>query len=534
MSAGTKLGPYEILAPIGAGGMGEVYRAKDPRLGREVAIKVLPASFAQDKDRLARFESEARAASALNHPNIITIHEIGAAGGDVVHRDGVRRRDEPARARSASGALPTKRLLDVAVQIAEGLAKAHSAGIVHRDLKPENVMVSKDGFVKLLDFGLAKLFVAPTDQATHAPTAIHQETAPGTVMGTVGYMSPEQASGRPVDFRSDQFSLGSILYEMATGQRAFQKGTGAQTLAAIIQDEPEPVAQVNPKAPAPFRWIVERCHAKDPDERYASTRDLARDLKSVREHLGEVTSTASGVTGVVEPTRRRARWPLALAAVLVAGLLGLFAGRRTGAASAADLPAPHLPARHRQHGALRARRQHGVLHGRLGRCPVPGSTPLRPGNSGVLAVCPLPRGEPAVDLVGGRDGDPRRARYGRAGSRGHGTLARVPLRVARPRRSCADVTYADWVAGDSDLAVVHRAPGRTGSSIPIGKVLFETAGWIQDPRFSADGKRSRSSTTPRRDADGGGVAIVDLAGKKTDLATGLGDRSGARLVAGRR
>src|SRR5205085_9954556 len=177
-----------------------------------------------------------------------------------------------------------------------------------------------------LDFGLAKLFVAPTDQATGAPTAVHQETTPGTVMGTVGYMSPEQASGRAVDFRSDQFSFGSILYEMATGKRAFQRGTGAQTLAAIIQDEPEPVAQVNPRAPAPLRWIVDRCLAKDPDERYASTRDLARDLKSVREHISEVSTTTSGGTEVIEPARRRSRAvPIALGGLALLGA-GLFAG----------------------------------------------------------------------------------------------------------------------------------------------------------------------------------------------------------------
>ena len=230
-------GPYEILGQIGAGGMGEVYRAKDPRLGREVAIKVLPAAFSQDADRLARFEQEARSASALNHPNIVTIHEIGKANGSsYIAMELV---DGPSvRELLAEGLVPTKKLLDVTVQIAEALAKAHGAGIVHRDLKPENVIVSKDGYVKLLDFGLAKLFVAPQDQITGAPTAIHQETQPGTVMGTVGYMSPEQASGKPADFRSDQFALGSILYEMATGKRAFQRNTGAETLTAIIRTSP--------------------------------------------------------------------------------------------------------------------------------------------------------------------------------------------------------------------------------------------------------------------------------------------------------
>jgi serine/threonine protein kinase len=519
LAAGTKLGPYEILAPIGAGGMGEVYRAKDPRLGREVAIKVLPESLAQDKDRLARFEAEARAASALNHPNIITIHEIGAAGGTsyiaMEFVDGTSLRDL-----LASGALPTKKLLDVAVQVAEGLSKAHSAGIVHRDLKPENVMVSKDGFVKLLDFGLAKLFVAPTDQATHAPTAIHQETTPGTVMGTVGYMSPEQASGRPVDFRSDQFALGSILYEMATGQRAFQKGTGAQTLAAIIQDEPEPVAQLNPKAPAPFRWIVERCHAKDPDERYASTRDLARDLKSVREHIGEVTSTTSGISGVVEPARRRSRVPLVLgvaAAIVAAALLGLYAGRKTGYAE--------------QPTFQRLTFQRGTINsGRFGpdgqtayySASWDGADPkiysLRPGisESSPLPVPPArllaisSAGELAI-LV-----DPKSSRF----TQNLGTLARVPISGGVPKEVLQDVTSADWGPGGSELAVVHRFAGKDRLEYPIGKALYETAGWIQDPRFSPDGKRIAFIDHPGN-ADGGAVAIVDLAGKKTELARGF-------------
>ncbi|HEY3203917.1 MAG TPA: serine/threonine-protein kinase, partial [Thermoanaerobaculia bacterium] len=332
LSAGARLGPYEIRAPLGAGGMGEVYRAKDPRLGREVAIKVLPASFSQDADRLRRFEQEARSASALNHPNIITIHDIGSSDSTLYIAmefvDGTSLREL-----LAAGPLPSKKMLDVSVQIAEGLAKAHGAGIVHRDLKPENVMVSRDGFVKLLDFGLAKLFAAPQEQVSGMPTMVHQETQPGTVMGTVGYMSPEQASGRAVDFRSDQFALGSILYEMATGKRAFQRGTGAQTLAAIIQDEPEPVAQVNPRAPAPFRWIVERCLAKDPDERYASTRDLARDLKSVREHISEVAASSGGAA-VAEPVRRRSpALPLVAGGVLFAALLGVFLGRRMAAVS---------------------------------------------------------------------------------------------------------------------------------------------------------------------------------------------------------
>jgi len=521
LGAGTKLGPYEILAPIGAGGMGEVYRAKDPRLGREVAIKVLPESLAQDRDRLARFESEARSASALNHPNIITIHEIGSANGTAFIAmefvDGASLREL-----LASGPIAGKRMLDLAVQIADGLAKAHSAGIVHRDLKPENVMVSRDGFVKLLDFGLAKLFVAPTDQATAAPTAVHQETTPGTVMGTVGYMSPEQASGRPVDFRSDQFALGSILYEMATGQRAFHKGTGAQTLAAIIQDDPEPVAQLNPKAPAPFRWIVERCHAKDPEERYASTRDLARDLKSVREHLGEVASTTSGVSavGVAEPVRRRSPLPLLLAAaaaVVAAGLLGLYAGRDETRGAAESFQ--------------RLTFQRGTLFdARFGpdRQSVYYCASWEGGESKIFSLPPgsmepSPLGIPEARLLGISTAgemaillEPKPTRFTQA----LGTLARVPVSGGVPKEILQDVTQADWAPGRSELAVVHRASGKDRLEYPIGKVLFETAGWIQNPRFSADGKTIAFIDHPGN-ADGGGVALVDLAGKKRDLASGF-------------
>jgi serine/threonine protein kinase len=208
--SGTKLGPYEILAPLGAGGMGEVYRARDAKLGREIAVKVLPSATASDPDRRQRFEQEARSASALNHPNILTIHDIGEVDG-IVYIAMELVEGTTLRELLASGEpLPTKRLLDIAVQIAEGLAKAHAAGIVHRDLKPENLMISKDGFVKILDFGLAKLTETISQEASVMPTAIAAPTQPGTVMGTAGYMSPEQASGQPVDFRSDQFTLGSI------------------------------------------------------------------------------------------------------------------------------------------------------------------------------------------------------------------------------------------------------------------------------------------------------------------------------------
>ncbi|HEY4229317.1 MAG TPA: serine/threonine-protein kinase, partial [Thermoanaerobaculia bacterium] len=326
LAAGSRLGAYEILAPLGAGGMGEVYRARDARLSREVAIKVLPATMAADPDRRARFEQEARSASGLNHPNILTVYDIGEADGTIyIAMELVEGRT--LREVVAGDPLPTRKLLDIAVQTAEGLAKAHSAGIVHRDLKPENVMVSKDGFVKILDFGLAKLTETPAQDASVMPTAIAAPTQPGTVLGTAGYMSPEQASGHPVDFRSDQFSLGSILYEMAAGQKAFQRKTGAETLVAIIREEPPPLSQLAPKAPAPVRWIVERCLAKDPEERYASTKDLARDLKSLRDHLTE--TSASGALEAAEPAKARRRgWLLPAVAAFVAGsALALLAAK---------------------------------------------------------------------------------------------------------------------------------------------------------------------------------------------------------------
>ncbi|HEX5855772.1 MAG TPA: serine/threonine-protein kinase, partial [Thermoanaerobaculia bacterium] len=321
MNPGTRLGPFEIVGPLGAGGMGEVFLARDTRLGREVAVKVLPEGLAGDPERLKRFEKEARSASALNHPNIVTIYEIGSEGG-VSYIAMERVEGSTLRELLAGGPLPTKKILSMAAQVAEGLAKAHAAGIVHRDLKPENLMVTPDGFVKILDFGLAKLSGPPeaSGEASHAPT-VSGGTEPGMVMGTVAYMSPEQAIGRPLDFRSDQFSLGAVLYEMAAGRRPFERPTLPETLTAILREEPEPLASAARATPEPLRWIVERCLAKDPDERYASTRDLARDLAQTATHLSSVS--APGRATAEEAPRRRA---LARTGLVVLGVvLGLLA-----------------------------------------------------------------------------------------------------------------------------------------------------------------------------------------------------------------
>ncbi|MEO8191256.1 MAG: serine/threonine-protein kinase [Acidobacteriota bacterium] len=339
LSSGTTLGPYEILAPLGAGGMGEVYRARDGKLGRDIALKVLPEGVSLDKDRLARFEQEARSASALNHPNIVTIYEIGhAAQISYIAMELVD--GKTLREISASDPLPVRRAIGIAVQVAEGLAKAHSAGIVHRDLKPENVMVSKDGYVKVLDFGLAKLTEPETGGVSAMPTLARPETHPGTILGTVGYMSPEQASGRPLDFRSDQFSFGSILYEILSGQKAFARKTGAETMSAIIREDPEPLGKLRPDTPPPLRWIIERCLAKDPDERYASTRDLARELAGVRDHMSEISGGAEAFIGPVRPGRRFA--PLLIAAGLLTGLgAGVFLAAKVWKKAPAQAPSFH-------------------------------------------------------------------------------------------------------------------------------------------------------------------------------------------------
>src|SRR5271155_734779 len=228
LAPGTKLGAFEIVAPLGAGGMGEVYRARDTRLERTVAIKLLPTAFSASGDRLQRFEREARSASALNHPNIVTIYELGQDGS--THYIAMELVEgQTLRQMLASGSLPIRKAIEIAAQVAEGLAKAHEAGITHRDLKPENLMFTPDGFVKILDFGLAKL-AATGQEPPDKQTMSGAQTLPGVVMGTLGYMSPEQASGRQLDFRSDQFSFGSVVYEMVTGKRAFQRPTAAETV----------------------------------------------------------------------------------------------------------------------------------------------------------------------------------------------------------------------------------------------------------------------------------------------------------------
>jgi serine/threonine-protein kinase len=326
MGPGSRVGPYEIVASLGSGGMGEVYRARDPKLGRELAIKVLPADTAPTDDLLGRFEQEARSASLLNHPAIITIYDVGRVGEQPwIAMELVE--GQTLRESLASGPLPLKRALSIAMGVAEGLAAAHARGIVHRDLKPDNIMVSRDGHVKILDFGLAKLVAsgARDDENTAPLPARH--TAPGTILGTVGYMSPEQAGGEPADFRSDQFSFGMILFEMLSGVRPFQRDNTVSTLHAIMNDPLPQIRQFNPSLPDSMLWVLERLLSKRADDRYAATQDLVRDLQRVHDETRTTGSTA--------PATRRPRMRRAIGGVaglglvlLIAGLIGSYVGTR--------------------------------------------------------------------------------------------------------------------------------------------------------------------------------------------------------------
>jgi eukaryotic-like serine/threonine-protein kinase len=509
---GRSLSQYRITGAIGAGGMGEVYRATDSRLGRDVAIKVLPAARAADPDRRKRFEQEARAASALNHPNILTVYDIGESDGTTFMAMELVE-GKTLRELLASGEpVATKRLLDIAVQTAEGLAKAHTAGIVHRDLKPENLMLSKDGYVKILDFGLAKLTETVAQDMTGLPTVIATATEPGTVMGTAGYMSPEQASGQLVDFRSDQFTLGTILYEMATGKRAFQRKTGAETLVAIMREEPESLGQLAPAAPAPVRWIVERLLAKDPEERYASTKDLSRDLKNVRDHLSE--TSASGGLQVAEPAKARRRgWVLPAAITLAAGALAGFLTRGWISGSAA--PAMKLTPLTYGRGAIPYARfapdgQTIVYAAEWEGLPLDifttransaESRSLGLKGAGLLSISS--GGELAVSL----------RRHFLFGFESVGTLARVPLAGGAPREILEDVEDADWSPDGTTLAVARQVGNRVRIDYPVGKVVYDAPGWVSDVRVSPDGKWIGFVDHPQRGDNNGNVKVIDTSGK---------------------
>ena len=331
LTPGRRLGPYEIIGPLGAGGMGEVYKAKDTRLDRIVAIKVLPQHLSANPEVRARFEREARAVSSLNHPHICVLHDIGNQDGMdylvLEHLEG-----ETLAARLEKGPLPPDQVLKTGSEIADALEKAHKSGLVHRDLKPGNVMMTKSG-AKLMDFGLARAtgMSGGLGDSTQSPTMSQPLTAEGTILGTFQYMAPEQLEGNEADARTDLFAFGATIYEMATGRKAFAGKSQASLVSAIMASQPEPISSIQPMAPAALDRVVRQCLAKDPDERYASTKDLARDLKSVRDHLSEAGVSAA------PPHTPRSRAVVATASGLI--LIALAA-----AALALRHPAAALPA----------------------------------------------------------------------------------------------------------------------------------------------------------------------------------------------
>ncbi len=510
LSPGSKLGPYEIVAPIGAGGMGEVYKARDPRLGREVAIKVLPASFSDDADRLRRFEQEARAAGVLNHPNITSVYDIGTHGGaPYVVQELLE--GETLRQELAGGRLSPRKAIEHGVQIAQGLAAAHDKGIVHRDLKPENVFVTKDGRAKILDFGLAKL-VQPEQGGsgvTNLPT-VTGATEPGVVLGTLGYMSPEQVKGKPADARSDIFSFGAILYEMFSGQRAFHADSAAETMSAILREDPADLSVTNQNLPPGIDRILRHCLEKNPEQRFQSARDLAFDLESV--------STGSGISAATVPARRgrafaRARAALAAVVLLAIGAAaGIFAvGGRAGRRA----PAPSFHRLTFRRGYINSARfapdgQTIVYSAAWDGNPIAmfttraGSTessPLSLPSADVFSISAS--GEMAL-LLHRPPGVPD-------------MLARAALAGGVPREILANVVDADWTPDGRNLAIIRRADsGENALELPVGKVLSRSRGLLQ-LRLSPDGNRI---ATIEGTALESAIGIVDLSGKKRLLSKG--------------
>jgi Tol biopolymer transport system component len=512
LPAGTRLGPYEIVALIGAGGMGAVYRARDSRLGRDVAIKVLPAEYSADADRLRRFEQEARAAGALNHPNILTIFDVGTAGS-LPYVVSELLEGETLRQKIAGGALPQRKAVEHALQLARGLAAAHEMGIVHRDLKPENVFVTKDGRIKILDFGLAKL-AAPrvmTGGETEAPTT-PVITESGIVLGTTGYMSPEQVRGQAADHRSDIFSFGSILYELLVGERAFRRDTGVETMSAILKEEPAHLTGESPKLPPPISRIVRRCLEKNREERFQSASDLAFALES----LSGLSATTGAARAVAQPEPfRLPRFFLAAAALAVVAGLAYWLARL-------ERPAPPtfqqltfrrgfvLTARFARDGdtiVYGGAWDGGPFQLYTMRPESPESSPLTLPAADLLAISPS--GELAICL--GR-------RFVFSWMNG-GTLARVPLSGGAPREVLEGVQEADWLPGGAALLAVRRVGGTHRLEFPIGTVVYETPGWVSHVRISPDGQRVAFVDHPIFGDDRGRISVLDRDRKKTVLTS---------------
>jgi len=502
------LGHYRILQKIGSGGMGDVYRAHDGRLDRDVAIKILRSASIGDPDRLRRFEQEARAAAALNHPNIVAIYDIGTHDHSPYIVSEMLE-GETLRQKLTGGALTVRTCIDYGRQIASGLVAAHEKRIIHRDLKPENLFITRDGQVKILDFGIAKLTARETEEN---PTVISMttQTKVGTVLGTVGYMSPEQLRGKPVDHRSDIFSLGAILYEMLTGVRAFHGETEVDTMMAVLNADPKELTATRENIPVVFEQIVQRCLEKDPENRFQSARDLAF-------ALGTVSGTTSSRQIVAAKTgwAKVRRYLLLGAAMLVIVILSLILESVLRGPNAVD----YIPltfergtvysARFRPDGnsviyAAEWNGQPMELYSTVGNSPQ--SQPLGLKSEYLFAIAR--DNELAVAL---------RWQHGAKLDQTNGVLASTPMAGGTPREILEDVRWADW-SPDKRLAVVHHQPGHMRLEFPIGKVLYETAGGISHIRFSPKGDLIAFMDHPDAWDDRGTVCVVDLAGRKTTLS----------------
>ena len=512
MQPGARLGPYEIVAPLGAGGMGEVYRAKDTRLGRDVAVKVVHAGLTSDPDRLSRFEQEARAASQIDHPNILVVHDLGSHEGSpyIVSEllDGESLREK------LGAPLPPKKAVDYASQVAHGLAAAHEKGIVHRDIKPENLFVTRDGRIKILDFGVAKLTqpdirsISLTEASTAAPS-----TDAGVVLGTVAYMSPEQVLGKHLDVRSDLFSLGDVLYEMLSGKRPFQKDTAPETMTAILREEPPELSGTDKPVPPGLDRIVRHCLEKEPSNRFQSARDVAFALDSVSQ------ATTAGTVPLRTKGRKRALAVTTLGIALLAATAGGFFewGEKAGLRSAAEVTFRQMSFRPQTifQAAFAPDGETIVYSAALeGNVPelftirpeYPEPRPLGLPRTHLLSISS--RGELAV-LIDARFSGFRQFT---------GTLARVPLGGTAPREILEKVREADWSPEGSELAIIRFAEGKYRLEFPIGKVLYETADCLTDLRVSPHGDRIALFDHPKPGNDRGSVILVDQAGKRRDLS----------------
>ncbi len=510
LAPGTKVGPYEIISLIGAGGMGEVYRVRDSRLGRDVALKLLPASFAADAERLRRFEQEARAVAALSHPNILAIHDIGQHDG-APYLVSEWLEGESLREALQRGVPSHRRALDYAVQIAHGLAAAHSKDIAHRDLKPDNIFITREGRVKILDFGLAKTVPNPAARAGAGGatmTAAAPVTEAGVVMGTAGYMSPEQVRGGVVDCRTDIFSFGAVLYEMLSGQRAFRRDTAADTMAAILNDDPPELMESGRQVPPALDRIVRHCLEKSPDHRFQSARDLAFDLESVP------TLTGSNTIATIKAKQRRKWLYVAAGALLMAIAIAV----------ALAVAASKSPPTGAQFHQLTNRR--GTI----------GTARFTPDGQNVIYTALWEGSPPELYTVpangeGGHPLDIHNARLLAVSSRGElavalapqeltqflipGTLARTTQFTGAPKPEIENIQAADFTPDGSELAIVRYIPDARMCQLeyPIGKVLHRAAN-VDALRFSRDGRYLAFISHDNADDDRGTVIVLRRTGEK--------------------